>query len=190
MIVSSQATSRGAVSAGDQSRSREPKGKLKMKRIFFSAIIALTAINAFAMPATAQFSLNMTLTLDCGPAIDDFSNPDPDQGIRIRYHNGNWSIIHTLGNGSPVDRADQFDVLDRVGEHFFWWGNGRRNPSLTMHGWIYHTVRGTYYHEELTDSAHGNAKLIDTLSRCTVIENNGPLAPIGSAGVGAGAGTP
>jgi len=83
--------------------------------------------------------------------------------------NNHWNAIHTLQDGTQIDRATQYVITDdsQSPGHHGWHGRLIRNPSLWMSGEVFPGTTGTVtYSETIYDEAHGNAVRMHSEAVC------------------------
>jgi hypothetical protein len=126
-----------------------------------------TATNALSSPkAPTQTQIGSTADFQCKPVTTGSVS-----SVEVHIKDGNWSVVHILKKGAPVERAKQYWIRDTSdGVNFSWEGQRQRNSVLKMRGRIimHNLNEQVIYNEEVFDINKG--KVSETSSRCTRLD--------------------
>ena len=126
--------------------------------------ILAAALSIFAiLPAQAG-------TWSCGAPQVSVGDPGltPVTSVLVNRTPAGWSVVHVLANGQTVIRENQYSLGDRgyINGGLTWEGSLRRNPSLIMVGSVRPYKGRVNYVEQLTDTAHGNGTVMQSVADC------------------------
>ncbi|MGA8172631.1 MAG: restriction endonuclease [Methylocystis sp.] len=152
------------VAAKDQSTFTQSSGPADPREV---ASINGTATTAPSLPKTpTQTQTGSTADFQCKPVTTGSVS-----SVEVHIKNGNWSVVHILKKGAPVERAKQYWIRDTSdGVNFSWEGQHQRNSVLKMMGKIIIPNRNeqVIYTEDVFDINKG--KVSETSSRCTRLD--------------------
>ena|SRR5271166_6268182 len=109
--------------------------------------------------------------ITCGRAMVEIgasgNNPVVSTTVSITDHV--WSVLHTLRDGTVVDRSLQYVMVDQSNEYKVQWrGPLVTNPNLVMIGEVkvLDATGQPVYHEWLYDYGHGGRLVMHSMALC------------------------
>ena len=113
-------------------------------------------------------------TLICGMShqIIGKTGNNPVVSTTISRNGTVWRVVHTLRDGTQIERANQYNMVDDSDTYTSWSGRLNRNPRVWMHGELVPQADGRTIYNESMRNETGNV-IVASETAC-VRENIAP----------------
>ncbi len=152
------------VTAQDQSTFTQLNGPTDTREMESASGTTTSALSSPKAPTQTQSG--STVDFQCKPVTAGSVS-----SVEVHIKNGNWSVVHILKKGTPVERAKQYWIRDTSdGVNLSWEGQHQRNSAIKMRGRIImrNVNEQELYNEEVFDTNKG--KVGETSARCTRLD--------------------
>lgn len=115
-------------------------------------------------------------TLICGMShqIVGKTGNNPVVSTTISRNGTVWRVVHALRDGTQIERANQYNMVDDSDTYTSWSGRLNSNPRVWMHGELVPQADGRTIYNELMRNETGNV-IVASETAC-VPENIAPRA--------------